>query len=151
MLNLDIKHKSPRGEALDQDMKNIITKGLKNERFLKKWVFRNQNTQGKQAKKFRIKFIKIFSKISEINNGLKINSDKKILDLYKRNKKLWVGAYDQIRLLPEVYTLIDQDFLNKIEKSAGIKIPHLLQTSCRVYAKKYRNNENSSSHRLSIT
>ena len=76
-----------------------------------------------KLKNLRIKFIKIFSKISEINNGLKIKSDKKILDLYKRNKKLWVGAYDQIRLLPEVYTLIDKDFLNKIEKSAGIKIP----------------------------
>ena len=76
-----------------------------------------------KLKNLRTKFIKIFSKISEINGGLKIKSDKKILDLYKRNKKLWVGAYDQIRLLPEVYTLIDQDFLNKIEKSAGIKIP----------------------------
>ena len=34
-----------------------------------------------------------------------------------------MGAYDQIRLLPELHSLIDEDFLDKIKKVSGIKIP----------------------------
>ena len=77
----------------------------------------------KKISSLRAKFISIFSKISELNNCGKVNNDKKILQLYKKKKKLWVGAYDQIRLLPELHSLIDEDFLNKIKKVSGIKIP----------------------------
>lgn len=77
----------------------------------------------KKLMSLRNKFISIFSKISELNNCGKVKNDKMILQLYKKKKKLWVGAYDQIRLLPELHSLIDEDFLDKIKKVSGIKIP----------------------------
>ena len=76
------------------------------------------------------KILNIFKKISiKKKSKIKINNHKDIINLYKKNKKIWVMAYDQIRNMPELYGLIfTSDFLKKISKVSGIKIP-ILTTS----------------------
>lgn len=71
----------------------------------------------------RKKFINIFSTVSRLNSYKLINNDNDIIKLYENNKKLWVAAYDQIRLLPEIYSIIDNDFCKQVQRSSNIKIP----------------------------
>ena len=72
---------------------------------------------------FRKKIIKIFSTVSELNGRNSITADKDIDILYKKNKKLWVAAYDQVRMLPDIYNIIDKKFIELVSKYSGIKIP----------------------------
>ncbi len=76
-----------------------------------------------EIKNLRKKFVSIFSTVSQLNNYKKIKNDNDIIELYKNKKKLWVAAYDQIRLLPELYSFIDKSFYEKVSKVSNIKVP----------------------------
>ena len=76
-----------------------------------------------KIKTLRKKFINIFSVVSRLNKYKIIKNDGDIIKLYQNKKKLWVAAYDQIRLLPEIYSIIDDDFCKRVQKSCNIKIP----------------------------
>ena len=55
----------------------------------------------------------------------KISNDHGIVKLYKKNKKVWISAYDQARMLPDIYRVINNKIINKICKIAKIKFPSL--------------------------
>ena len=76
------------------------------------------------------KILNIFQTISlKKKSNIKINNHNDIIKLFKVNKKIWVMAYDQIRNMPELYSLIlNTQFLNKISRVSGIKLP-ILTTS----------------------
>lgn len=76
-----------------------------------------------EIKILRKKFINIFSTVSRLNNYKKIRRDSDIIQLYNKKKELWIAAYDQIRLLPELYSFIDKSFYEKVSKVSNIKIP----------------------------
>tara|TARA_B110000003_G_C16605702_1_gene517429 strand:- start:236 stop:964 length:729 start_codon:yes stop_codon:yes gene_type:complete len=71
----------------------------------------------------RKKFIGIFSTVSKLNNYKIIKNDDDIIRLYKQKKKLWIAAYDQIRLIPETFSFIDKNVCKKVSSVSGIKIP----------------------------
>ena len=71
----------------------------------------------------RKKFISIFSTVSKLNNHKLIKNDGDIIKLYKQKKKLWIAAYDQIRLLPETFSFIDKNVCKKVSNISNIKIP----------------------------
>ena len=62
----------------------------------------------------KLKIYKVFSLIKKLNGLNPKSSDKDILELYHKNKKLWIAAYDQIRMLPEIYKVIDDRLIKKI-------------------------------------
>ena len=76
------------------------------------------------------KILSVFKIISlKKKSKIKINNHSDIINLYRKHKNIWVMAYDQIRNMPELYSLIfTPDFLKKISKVSGIKIP-ILTTS----------------------
>ena len=82
----------------------------------------NINKQ-KKLLNLRKKFVKIFSLASKLNNFKVINNDRDIYNLYNQKKKIWISAYDQIRMLPDLYEIIDKTFINLVSKSTNIKIP----------------------------
>ena len=80
---------------------------------------------GKKKKLLNLKktFIKIFSLASKLNGYKEIKSEKDIVNLYKKRKKIWIAGYDQIRLLPELNDIIDTSFVNMVSKAASLKRP----------------------------
>ena len=68
-------------------------------------------------------FIKIFSLASKLNGFKDIKNEKDIIDLYRKRKKVWVAAYDQIRLLPEINDIINTGFTKLVCKKAKLKRP----------------------------
>ena len=79
----------------------------------------------KNVKNFRKKILSVFSKASQLNGLKKITEDNEINNLYNHNKKIWVAAYDQIRMLPEINDIIDKNLIKIICKKAKIKFPAL--------------------------
>lgn len=79
----------------------------------------------KQINNLRRKFIEIFNLVSINNNHKKIIVDKDIIDLYHNKKKIWIAAYDQLRMLPDIYLLLDKVLRKKIYLKSGIKFPAL--------------------------
>ena len=60
-------------------------------------------------------------------------NDKDIIDLYKKRKKIWVAAYNQIKMLPEINEVIDLALIKLVSKIANIKVPALTSNYvCRV-------------------
>jgi len=68
-------------------------------------------------------FIKIFSLASKLNGYKEVKSEKDIINLYKKRKKIWIAVYNQIRLLPEINGIIDTKFTKLVSKAANIKRP----------------------------
>ena len=77
----------------------------------------------KGNKKLKKKILSVFSKASQLNGFKKITNDNQISNLYNHNKKIWVAAYDQIRMLPEINDIIDKNLIKTISKKAKIKFP----------------------------
>tara|TARA_Y200000002_G_scaffold383290_1_gene404920 strand:- start:7585 stop:8334 length:750 start_codon:yes stop_codon:yes gene_type:complete len=71
----------------------------------------------------RKKFLSIFNLACKLNNYKAIKNDYDIYQLYKKKKDIWIAAYDQIRMLPDIYEIIDSNFINLVSKNTGIKIP----------------------------
>ena len=81
--------------------------------------------ESKNIKLLRKKIIDIFSYASKFNGLGKLKNDQDIEKLYKKNKKVWISAYDQARMLPDIYNVINGKIINKICKIAKIKFPSL--------------------------
>lgn len=79
----------------------------------------------KKVNKLRKKFIEIFNLVSINNNYKKIKEDKDIIDLYHKKKNLWIAAYDQLRMLPDIYLLLNDTLKKKIHLKTGVKFPSL--------------------------
>ncbi len=77
----------------------------------------------KEIKNLRKKILSVFSQASQLNGFKKITNDNQIGSLYNHNKKIWVAAYDQIRMLPEINDIIDKNLIKTISKKAKIKFP----------------------------
>ena len=73
----------------------------------------------------RKKFIEAFNLISINNNYKRIRKDEDIENLYIKRKKLWIGAYDQLRMFPDIYSLLNNVLKKKIHRNTGIKFPSL--------------------------
>lgn len=71
----------------------------------------------------RKKIINLFSLASQLSGNGKINSDKDILSFYKKDKKSWIMVYDQMRMLPDLYQIINSELIKKVTKISGIKFP----------------------------
>ena len=71
----------------------------------------------------RKKIIKIFDNSSKMNGLKTIKNDKDIINFSNVNHKLWVAAYDQLRFLPEVLALSNEQTILKEIKKCGIKFP----------------------------
>tara|TARA_Y100000768_G_C23986083_1_gene688922 strand:+ start:3148 stop:3885 length:738 start_codon:yes stop_codon:yes gene_type:complete len=80
---------------------------------------------GKKKKLLNLRktFFKIFSLVSKLNGLKEIKNEKDIVNLYKKNKKIWVAGYDQIRLLPELNDIIDLNFVKQVSKIAKLRRP----------------------------
>jgi ectoine hydroxylase-related dioxygenase (phytanoyl-CoA dioxygenase family) len=80
---------------------------------------------GKKKKLINLRntFIKIFSLVSKLNGLKEFKHEKDIINLYKKRKKIWVAAYDQIRLLPEINDIINTSLIKLVCKAANIKRP----------------------------
>jgi ectoine hydroxylase-related dioxygenase (phytanoyl-CoA dioxygenase family) len=79
----------------------------------------------KQIVNLRKKFIETFKLASTLNNSINIKSDLDVLNLYKNKKKLWVAAYDQLRMLPDIYFFFNENFKKKLKKNTKIRFPAL--------------------------
>lgn len=77
----------------------------------------------KKILNLRKKFLKIFNLASKLNNYKYIDNDIDVYNLYKNRKDIWVAAYDQIRMLPDVNEIIDNNFISLVSKKTGIKVP----------------------------
>jgi len=77
----------------------------------------------KKIKNLKKKIISTFSLASELNNLKKIKSDKGIVELYSKNKLAWLAAYDQVRMLPELYHIIDDKLIKLLCKKSNINFP----------------------------
>ena len=80
------------------------------------------------------KILNIFKIIAfKKKSKVKINKHSDIIRLYQKDKKIWVMAYDQIRNMPELYSLIiNEDFLKKVSKISGIKLPVLTSSKITI-------------------
>tara|TARA_Y100000590_G_C15589776_1_gene965579 strand:- start:264 stop:1004 length:741 start_codon:yes stop_codon:yes gene_type:complete len=80
---------------------------------------------GKKKKLINLRktFVKIFSLASKLNGFKEVKSEKDIINLYKKRKKIWIAAYDQIRLLPEINDIINISFVKLVSKVASLKRP----------------------------
>jgi ectoine hydroxylase-related dioxygenase (phytanoyl-CoA dioxygenase family) len=76
-----------------------------------------------KIKRLKKKILDTFSFASELNNFGKIKNDKEIEKLYIKNKKVWIAAYDQVRMLPEIYHIIDENLIKLVCKKSKIKFP----------------------------
>jgi hypothetical protein len=66
----------------------------------------------KQITEIRLKLINVFSTISMLNGLGEIDRDDGVIELYKgKYRDLWVGAYDQLRYLPEISALAGNEVL----------------------------------------
>ena len=80
----------------------------------------------KQITEIRLKLINVFSTISMLNGLGEIDRDDGVIELYKgKYRDLWVGAYDQLRYLPEISALAGNEVLLSAARQAGIMKPIL--------------------------
>ena len=101
------------------------------DNYYKKYGYKKINFNDKNSLLIvKKKILNIFKTISlKKKSNIKIKNHRDIIKLFKINKKIWVMAYDQIRNMPEIYSLIlNTQFLNKISRVSGIKLP-ILTTS----------------------
>lgn len=72
----------------------------------------------------RAKCVEIFNTISAFHGYGAIRNDEDIIKLYRSaSRPLWVAAYDQLRYLPEIGTLLNHPEIMAMVKTAGIKFP----------------------------
>ena len=71
----------------------------------------------------RTKFTKIFDNSARMNGLNPIKNDKDVTDFSKTNHELWVSSYDQLRFLPEVLAISNEQTILKNIKKCGIKFP----------------------------
>jgi len=71
----------------------------------------------------RTKFTKIFDNSARMNGLNPIKNDKDVTDFSKTNHELWVSSYDQLRFLPEVLAISNEQIILKNVKKCGIKFP----------------------------
>ena len=71
----------------------------------------------------RTKFTKIFDNSARMNGLNPIKNDKDVTDFSKTNHELWVSSYDQLRFLPEVLAISNEQIILKNIKKCGIKFP----------------------------
>tara|TARA_B100000989_G_C19525386_1_gene466555 strand:- start:2617 stop:3342 length:726 start_codon:yes stop_codon:yes gene_type:complete len=71
------------------------------------------------------KIINIYSTASKMNGLGIIKTDYEIEKLYKMNKKIWISAYDQARMLPDIFNVINKKNIKLISKTSKIKFPSL--------------------------
>ena len=72
----------------------------------------------------RAKCIEIFNTICNFYGYGEIRNDEDIVKLYRsKSRFLWVAAYDQLRYIPEVGTLLNHPEIMAMVKIAGIKFP----------------------------
>lgn len=71
----------------------------------------------------RTKFTKIFDNSARMNGLNPIKNDKDVTDFSKTNHELWVSSYDQLRFLPEVLAISNEQTILKNVKKCGIKFP----------------------------
>ena len=71
----------------------------------------------------RTKFTKIFDNSARMNGLDPIKNDKDIAKFSKTNHELWVSSYDQLRFLPEVSAISNEQIILKNIKKYGIKFP----------------------------
>jgi ectoine hydroxylase-related dioxygenase (phytanoyl-CoA dioxygenase family) len=67
----------------------------------------------------------LFSYVSQLHGGPKIETDEDIQDLYEKRKDLWIMAYDKLRLLPQVYSLANDPIIMQTLEDFLIKRPIL--------------------------
>jgi len=82
----------------------------------------------KEVKEIRKEFFNIFSTVSRLKkySKKKFQTDKDIINFYKKDKKNWILAYDLLRNSHSIYTLLaNKNFIKKIKKISGIKKPVL--------------------------
>ena len=69
----------------------------------------------------RSDFLRVFNEISFLNGAGEIKNDQDIISLYNvDNRKLWVAAYDQLRYLPGLYSLIDKPMMAILKDVCGL-------------------------------
>ena len=71
----------------------------------------------------RAKFTKIFDNSARMNGLDPIKNDKDVAKFSKTNHELWVSSYDQLRFLPEVLAISNEQIILKNIKKCGIKFP----------------------------
>ncbi len=71
----------------------------------------------------RAKFTKIFDNSARMNGLDPIKNDKDVAKFSKTNHELWVSSYDQLRFLPEVLAISNEQTILKNVKKCGIKFP----------------------------
>lgn len=72
----------------------------------------------------RAKCIEIFNTICTFYGYGEIKNDEDIIKLYRsKSRPLWVAAYDQLRYIPEIGTLLNHPEIMVMVKSAGIRLP----------------------------
>lgn len=74
--------------------------------------------------KLRQTFVEIFNVCSTNNSLSSIYNDSDIERMYRsKHRDLWVSAYDQLRNIPELLSLVNNPIFIKQVKNCGIKIP----------------------------
>ena len=79
--------------------------------------------QGKEDEfsALRSDFLRVFNEISFLNGAGEIKNDQDIISLYNvDNRKLWVAAYDQLRYLPGLYSLVDKPMMAILKDVCGL-------------------------------
>ncbi len=77
----------------------------------------------KKLEENRVRFVEIFQNAAK-SNGIDFEKgDAGIIDLSKTNHDLWVGAYDQLRFLPEILSFTDEPIIKEHIKKCGIEFP----------------------------
>lgn len=75
----------------------------------------------------REKIIQTYNLASQLNGGPAIKNDRDIINLYRSEQRdLWVAAYDQLRMIPDMtYFANHPVILDAVKERCGIKFPVL--------------------------
>jgi hypothetical protein len=78
---------------------------------------------GPTLAELRRKFISIFDTLARAHGQGPVTDDGGVERLYRTAKPVWVGAYDQLRFLPEIMASVAAPAFLDLAKRAGISFP----------------------------
>ena len=108
--------------AVQSELKNTLSQLKKDFDELGYFIFDLKDAQ--ILSRARAKFVEICNTLSTFHGYGEIKNDEDIIRLYRSEcRPLWVAAYDQLRYLPEVGSLLNHPEIMKMVELVGIKFP----------------------------